>query len=77
MPGDEPAPDIIPVAPAVRPTWPEQSDAALLAGLLSREAFHLRNAIRETSGRTRKHAFARLAQVKELIRRVGGPFPDA
>ncbi|MDB5674919.1 MAG: hypothetical protein JWM65_1901, partial [Sphingomonas bacterium] len=44
MPGDEPAPDLLPVAPAVRPTWPEQSDAALLAGLLSREAFHLRNA---------------------------------
>jgi hypothetical protein len=77
MPGDEPAPDILPVAPTVRPAWPAQSDAALLAGLLSREAFHLRNAIRETSGRTRKHAFARLAQVKELLRRVGGPFPDA
>jgi hypothetical protein len=77
MPGDEPeqaATDAAPEAPAF---LVKQSDDALIASLLAREAFHLRNTIRETRGRTRKHAFARLDQVKELLRRVGGPFPDA
>lgn len=83
MRADEPdtapggAPAVAHADPAPAPVQLAAADGVLLSWLLTREAFHLRATIRQTSGRDRKRAFSRLRQVQELLSKFGGPYAHA